>query len=68
MRMHRTAPVWSALTAAHASVTDRLGVALLRATGLTINDFEVLRRVEGVPPPGLRLGDLQQAVRPRTSR
>jgi DNA-binding MarR family transcriptional regulator len=61
--MHRTSRAWSALAAAHAMVTDRLGVALLRSTGLTINDFEVLRRVEGVPPPGLRLGDLQQAVR-----
>jgi DNA-binding MarR family transcriptional regulator len=54
---------WSALAAAHATVTERLGLALMDATGLSINDFEVLLRVDGVPPPGLRLGDLQQTVR-----
>jgi len=57
------ARAWSALTAAHAILTERLGLALMDATGLNINDFEVLLRVEGVPPPGLRLGDLQQTVR-----
>jgi DNA-binding MarR family transcriptional regulator len=55
--------VWSALTAAHAIVTERLGLALMDATGLSINDFEVLSRLPGVPPPGLRLGDLQEFVR-----
>lgn len=54
---------WSALTAAHAVVSDRLAVALMDAAGLSINDFEVLLRLEGVPPPGLRLGDLQRTVR-----
>jgi DNA-binding MarR family transcriptional regulator len=57
------ARAWSALAAAHATVTERLGLALMDATGLSINDFEVLLRVDGVPPPGLRLGDLQQTVR-----
>jgi DNA-binding MarR family transcriptional regulator len=60
---YASARVWSALAAAHAVVTDRLAVALMDATGLSINDFEVLLRLEGVPPPGLRLGDLQQTVR-----
>src|SRR6266511_1217122 len=50
------ARAWSALTAAHAILTERLGLALLDATGLSINDFEVLLRLEGVPSPGLRLG------------
>src|SRR6266511_2753279 len=57
------AQAWSALTAAHAILTERLGLALLDATGLSINDFEVLLRLEGVPSPGLRLGDLQDTVR-----
>jgi DNA-binding MarR family transcriptional regulator len=57
------ARVWSALTAAHALVTERLGLALMDATGLSINDFEVLLRLPGVPPPGLRLGDLQEFIR-----
>jgi DNA-binding MarR family transcriptional regulator len=60
---YERARAWSALTAAHAVVTERLGLALLDATGLGINDFEVLLRVDGVPLPGLRLGDLQQTVR-----
>lgn len=57
------ARAWSALTAAYAILTERLGLALLDATGLSINDFEVLLRLEGVPSPGLRLGDLQDTVR-----
>jgi DNA-binding MarR family transcriptional regulator len=57
------ARAWTALTSAHAVVTERLGLALMDATGLSLNDFEVLLRVEGVPPPGLRLGDLQHTVR-----
>jgi DNA-binding MarR family transcriptional regulator len=44
-------------------VTDRLGLALLDATGLGITEFEVLLRIDGVPPPGTRLGDLQPAIR-----
>lgn len=69
MRMHRSpdgpadARAWAALAAAHAVVTERLGLALLEATGLGITEFEVLRRIDGVPPPGTRLGDLQPAIR-----
>jgi DNA-binding MarR family transcriptional regulator len=36
---------------------------LLRACGLSINDFEVLLRLDQEPAPGLRLGDLTQTVR-----
>jgi DNA-binding MarR family transcriptional regulator len=54
---------WAALAAAHAVVVDRLGAALLGATGLGITEFEVLRRVDGVPPPGTRLGDLPGPIR-----
>jgi DNA-binding MarR family transcriptional regulator len=69
MRMHRSpdgpagARAWAALAAAHAVVAERLGLALLEATGLGITEFEVLRRIDGVPPPGTRLGDLQPAIR-----
>lgn len=57
------ARAWAALTAAHAVVTERLSFALMDACGLSINDFEVLLRLDSVPPPGLRLGDLDQTVR-----
>lgn len=57
------ARAWAALADAHALVTDRLGLALLDATGLGITEFEVLLRIDGVPPPGTRLGALQPAIR-----
>ena len=57
------ARAWAALTAAHARVTDRLGSALTRSCGLSINDFELLLRLDRSPPPGLRLGELNSAVR-----
>ncbi len=56
------ARAWAALTAAHARVTDRLSSALTRI-GLTINDFELLLRLDRTPPPGLRLAELNAAVR-----
>jgi DNA-binding MarR family transcriptional regulator len=57
------ARAWAALTAAHARVTDRLSSALTRSCGLSINDFEVLLRLSRTLPPGLRLGELNSAVR-----
>lgn len=62
-REHDAPATWAALAAAHAIVVDRLGAALLGATGLGITEFEVLRRIDGVPPPGTRLGELQSAIR-----
>jgi DNA-binding MarR family transcriptional regulator len=59
---YERARAWAALTAAHAVVTERLTLALMQATALSINDFEVLLRLDGVPPPGLRLGDLHDTV------
>ncbi|MBM0236513.1 MarR family transcriptional regulator [Micromonospora sp. ATA32] len=56
------ARAWAALTAAHARVTERLSAALAKTCGLTINEFEVLLRLDRVAPPGMRLGDLSQAV------
>lgn len=57
------ARAWAALTAVHARVTDQLSSALSRACGLSINDFEILLRLDHLPPPGLRLGELSSAVR-----
>ena len=56
------ARAWAALTAAHSRVTGQLTGALARACGLSINDFELLLRLDHQPPPGLRLGELNSAV------
>ncbi len=40
----------------------QLSTALARACGISINDFEILLRLDHVPPPGLRLGELTPAV------
>lgn len=57
------ARAWAALTAAHAGITGHLSAGLDRACGLSINDFEILLRLNQVPPPGTRLGGLTSAVR-----
>jgi DNA-binding MarR family transcriptional regulator len=60
---YECARAWSALTAAHARTAGQLSAALARQCGLTINDFEILLRLDQAPPPGLRLGALNPAVR-----
>lgn len=60
---HACGQAWTALNAAHARVAERLSSALSRACGLTVNDFEILLRLDKAPPPGVRLGDLLPAVR-----
>jgi DNA-binding MarR family transcriptional regulator len=57
------ARAWMALSAAHALVAERLSQALTRACDLSINDFEVLLRLDRVPPDGLRLNELRETVR-----
>jgi len=57
------ARAWVALTAAHAKIADQLTAALSRTCGLTVNDFEILLRLDSASPPGLRLGELHPAVR-----
>jgi DNA-binding MarR family transcriptional regulator len=57
------ARAWAALTSAHARITEQLSTALGGACGLSINDFEILLRLDQAPPPGLRLGGLNPAVR-----
>src|SRR5258708_31181480 len=57
------AEAWGALTAAHALVTEQLSAALTRTCGLSINEFQILLRVDRAPDPGVRLGELSSAVR-----
>jgi DNA-binding MarR family transcriptional regulator len=57
------ARAWAALTSAHARITGQLSTVLDHACGLSINDFEILLRLDQVPAPGLRLGELNPAVR-----
>jgi DNA-binding MarR family transcriptional regulator len=57
------ARAWAALSSAHARVSERLTAELARTCGLSINDFEVLLRLDHAAPDGLRLGELQPAVR-----
>jgi DNA-binding MarR family transcriptional regulator len=59
---YECARAWSALTAAHARIAGRLSAVLARSCGLTINDFEILVRLDRAPEPGLRLGELNSAV------
>jgi DNA-binding MarR family transcriptional regulator len=58
------AQAWAALTAAHAVVTEQLGAALTRTCGLSINEFQIMLRVDqAADPGGVRLGELCSAVR-----
>jgi DNA-binding MarR family transcriptional regulator len=59
---YECARAWSALTAAHTRVSGRLSDALGRGFGLTINDFEILLRVDHAPDEGIRLGELSSAA------
>jgi DNA-binding MarR family transcriptional regulator len=59
---YECARAWSALAAAHTRVSGRLSDALGRGFGLTINDFEILLRVDHAPDEGIRLGELSSAA------
>jgi DNA-binding MarR family transcriptional regulator len=59
---YECARAWSALTAAHTRVSGRLSEELGRSFGLTINDFEILLRIDHGPAEGTRLGELSSAV------
>jgi DNA-binding MarR family transcriptional regulator len=56
------ARAWAALTAAHTRVTERLTATLAGTCGLSINEFEVLLRLDRAAPSSMRLGDLSPAV------
>jgi DNA-binding MarR family transcriptional regulator len=60
---HPCPRAWAALTAAHALVTEQLGSALTRTCGLSINEFQILLRVDRAREAGVRLGELCSAVR-----
>jgi DNA-binding MarR family transcriptional regulator len=57
---YECARAWSALTAAHARVAGRLAAALARRCDLTVNDFEILLRLDH--EGSLRPGELSPAV------
>jgi DNA-binding MarR family transcriptional regulator len=56
------AQAWVALTAAHARVSSRLAAALAGECNLTINEFEILLRLDHAGDGGVRLSDLLSAV------
>ena len=56
------ARAWAALTAAHTRIAGQLSNALARACDLSINDFEILLRLDHAPAPGLRLTELNSAI------
>jgi DNA-binding MarR family transcriptional regulator len=56
------ARAWVALTAAHARVSSRLAAALTGECGLTINEFEILLRLDHAGDEGARVRDLLSAV------
>jgi DNA-binding MarR family transcriptional regulator len=56
------ARAWLALTAAHAQVAGQLASALAQRCGLTVNDFEILLRLDQAGDGGVRLGELLAAV------
>jgi DNA-binding MarR family transcriptional regulator len=56
------ARAWVALTAAHAQVSGLLASALARECGLTINEFEILLRLDQAGDGGVRLTELLTAV------
>jgi DNA-binding MarR family transcriptional regulator len=56
------ARAWAALTAAHARIAGQLSTALALACDLSINDFEILLRLDHAPAPGLRLTELNAAI------
>ena len=60
---HACAQAWAALTAAHAVVTAQLSAGLTRTCGLSINEFQILLRVDRTADPGVRLGELCSVVR-----
>jgi DNA-binding MarR family transcriptional regulator len=60
---HACARAWAALSGAHALVTEQLSSALAGSCGLSINEFELLLRVNHVSDLGVRLSALRSAVR-----
>ncbi|WP_217915511.1 MarR family winged helix-turn-helix transcriptional regulator [Miltoncostaea marina] len=53
---------WGRLMGSHAAMTRSFNAELQRASGLTVTDFEVLRRLAEEPEARMRRVDLAQAV------
>jgi DNA-binding MarR family transcriptional regulator len=56
------ARTWAALTSAHTRIAGQLSTALAQACDLSINDFEILLRLDPAAAPGLRLTELNAAI------
>ena len=56
------AQAWATLSAAHGRVRERLAADLIHSCGLSINDFEILLRLDRAPGLRLRLGELNKSV------
>lgn len=56
------AQAWAALTAAHARIAGLLAEDLGRSCGLSVNEFEMLLRLDRAPARRLRLGELNAAI------
>lgn len=56
------AQAWAALSAAHMRIAGRLAEALARSCALSVNEFEILLRLQHATPGGVRLGELNDAV------
>src|SRR5271165_4176396 len=56
------ARAWVALSAAHACVSALLASALAQQCGLSINEFEILLRLDHAAGRGVRLSELLSAV------
>jgi DNA-binding MarR family transcriptional regulator len=56
------AQAWAALSAAHAKVAGLLASALAGSCGISVNEFEMLLRLDRAAGRRLRLGELNAAV------
>jgi DNA-binding MarR family transcriptional regulator len=56
------AQAWALLSAAHGRISERLAADLAHTSELSINEFEILLRLDRAPGRRLRLGELNGCV------
>jgi DNA-binding MarR family transcriptional regulator len=56
------AQAWAALSAAHARIAGQLADVLAHRCGLSVNEFEILLRLDGAAGARLRLGELNEFI------
>lgn len=56
------AQAWALLSAAHGRISERLAADLAHTSALSINEFEILLRLDRAPGRRLRLGELNGCV------